>query len=428
MKRLAVSDNKRFLMYEDKTPFFWLADTAWEIFHRLDLNQAEEYFKVRAEQSFNVIQAVVLSEFDGLRAPNANGDTPLLKDEKGEYSPELLNEAYFVHIDNIIKLAEKYGIYVALVPTWGDKWNIKWGKGPEIFTPENARVFGKLLGERYKDFDNIVWVMGGDRPIEEPHHLPIIREMAEGVKEGGSTHIMTFHPMGGKSSSEWVHDETWLDFNMIQSGHSNHITKSHEMIEEDYNKTPIKPVVEGECNYEDHIISFRPENGYFDDTDVRRASYYAVFAGSLGVTYGHHSVWSMIKDEDEVENNPKNDVPYYFLMSMEQALSRPGANQMKHLKNLIESVDFFSRKPAQERLAVNYEGALHQVATEGDGYLMVYCPWGLPCRIASLPDNYTAQFMNPKTGEFSPARKTGDNTFARTVRGRAEDYVLVITY
>ena len=34
--RLKVSENQRFLVHEDGTPFFYLGDTAWELLHRRD--------------------------------------------------------------------------------------------------------------------------------------------------------------------------------------------------------------------------------------------------------------------------------------------------------------------------------------------------------------------------------------------------------
>ena len=74
---LKVSDNKRFLVDEDGRPFFYLGDTAWELFHRLTLEEARYYLNDRATKHFTVIQAVVLAEIDGLHVPNMNGDTPL---------------------------------------------------------------------------------------------------------------------------------------------------------------------------------------------------------------------------------------------------------------------------------------------------------------------------------------------------------------
>ena len=38
--RLAVSANKRFLVTADGKPFFWLGDTAWELFHRTTREEA----------------------------------------------------------------------------------------------------------------------------------------------------------------------------------------------------------------------------------------------------------------------------------------------------------------------------------------------------------------------------------------------------
>ena len=53
--------------------------------------------------------------------------------------------------------ANSLGLYVGLLPTWGDKWNKKWGVGPEIFTPANAEAYGALarraLQGRRRDLD-----------------------------------------------------------------------------------------------------------------------------------------------------------------------------------------------------------------------------------------------------------------------------------
>src|SRR5687768_5232210 len=70
VSQLKVSENKRFLVTADGKPFFWLGDTAWELFHRLTREEAEKYLKNRADKGFTVIQAVVLAELDGLHDPN----------------------------------------------------------------------------------------------------------------------------------------------------------------------------------------------------------------------------------------------------------------------------------------------------------------------------------------------------------------------
>src|SRR5262245_36221455 len=154
---LKVSDNRRFLIHDDGSPFFYLGDTAWELFHRLTMDEAERYLKDRAAKGFTVIQAVALAEIDGLHTPNMRGDLPLIDDD-----PRRPNEAYFAHIDAVVETAAGLGLYVGMLPTWGDKWNQKWGVGPEIFTPENARAYGLWLGKRYADAP-LIWILGGDR-------------------------------------------------------------------------------------------------------------------------------------------------------------------------------------------------------------------------------------------------------------------------
>ncbi|MBM3887571.1 MAG: DUF4038 domain-containing protein [Verrucomicrobia bacterium] len=212
--RLKVSDNKRFLVHEDNRPFFYLGDTAWELFHCLTREEADLYLRTRAEQTFTVIQAVVLAEFDGLRMPNAYGHVPLRNDD-----PTQPVEEYFQHVDWITRRANELGLWVGMLPTWGDKWSKRWGKGPLIFTPQNARAYGEWLARRYRDA-KITWILGGDRAIENDGQREIIRAMAAGLRAGdGGAHLITYHPSGGKHSADMVHDEPWLDFNMIQSGH-----------------------------------------------------------------------------------------------------------------------------------------------------------------------------------------------------------------
>ena len=78
MDKLRVSDNKRFLVKDSGAPFFYLGDTAWELFHRLNREEADLYLENRAAKGFTVIQAVVLAELDGLKVPNPYGEVPLI--------------------------------------------------------------------------------------------------------------------------------------------------------------------------------------------------------------------------------------------------------------------------------------------------------------------------------------------------------------
>lgn len=241
--QLRVSDNRRFLTFADGTPFFYLGDTAWELFHRLSRAEAEFYLRDRAAKRFTVIQALVLAEMGGLTAPNPAGELPLVDND-----PTRPNLAYFDHVDAVIETAASLGLYVGMLPTWGDKWNRKWGQGPEIFRPENARRYGQFLGRRYRD-QPIIWILGGDRPVETEGHREIVRVMAGGLREAdGGEHLITFHPGGGHTSAEDFHAEGWLDFNMWQTGHDRN-RDVYACIAADYARTPTKPCMDAEPGY-----------------------------------------------------------------------------------------------------------------------------------------------------------------------------------
>ena len=373
LPHIQVHPSGRTLMTEAGTPFFWLGDTAWELFHRLMLGEAEHYLSRRAAQGFTLIQAVALAEFDGLRAPNANGDLALVNDD-----PSRPNEPYFAHVDAIVRLAAAHGLYIGLLPTWGDKVTTQRGAGQAVFTPASARQYGEWLGRRYAGDSNIIWILGGDRlPVHaDGDDRPTWRAMAEGIVAGlGRRPLMTYHIAGGMvSTSRDLHAESWLDIHTMQSGHgSGHDTPVWEAVAHDYALEPARPVIDLEPNYEDHPVdpwpTWDPARGYFREDDVRRQIYRAVFAGACGSTYGHHAVWQFC--------GPRLAPINYADRYWHEAVERPAASQLIHLRRLIESRPFFARVPDQSVIAGEVgAGAAHMRACRaGDGsYAMVYVP------------------------------------------------------
>lgn len=436
VQKLRISDNGRFLIRADGSPFFWLGDTAWNLFHKLSRSDAEAYLKTRAEQKFNVIQVAALAEPDGVRTGNHYGRRPLKCNGDGHFDPGLSDTdegySYWDHVDHVIRTASTLGLYVAFLPTWGDKFNQLSGKGPEIFTKDNAYVYGSWLGQRYKNDDNVIWVLGGDRPLQNRRHFDIIEGLANGLKDGGEgTCLMTFHPKGSASSSYHLHEENWLDFNMVQSGHGDGERDNYRLIEEDYTRSPIKPVLDAEPCYEDFPRGFQSERGYFDDADVRKAAYYAVFAGAFGHTYGHQSVWAMsdgMYDSFEMKGQGS-----FFIMDWKTALDRPGARQMRHLKKLMESLDSpLDRVPDQELIADNWKGSNYMAATRGETYALIYCPSGLYVRVVMgriAGSQVMASWYRPATGEWfgiGMFNNQGTVTFTAPSSGRGQDWVLFL--
>jgi hypothetical protein len=428
--KLMVSENHRFLVFEDGTPFFYLGDTAWELFHRLSKVEAEKYLENRREKGFTVIQAVALAELDGLNVPNAEGEKPLMDND-----PAKPNEKYFAHVDWVIKKAEEKGIFIGLLPTWGDKWNNKWSEGPEIFTPGNAKIYGEFLGNRYKNSPNIIWILGGDRPVESDVQRQIVIEMAKGIKEGdGGNHLISFHPSGGSGSAQYFHDESWLDFNMRQNGHSTSYTERYYMTLEDYNRKPAKPVMDAEPLYEDHPINFQPDkNGHSVAADVRRPMYWDLFCGAFGHTYGHHSVWQMYSPDKQPVNRPL--MPWY------EAIDQPGAGQMIYGRMLMESRPFLTRIPDNSIIvtdnfpsSVPGAGAYSFAATRDlqGTYAMVYVPAGRKFTVRMdviKGKNVHAWWYNPRNGEADRIGKfinEGTQTFSTPTPGESLDWILVL--
>jgi hypothetical protein len=210
---LQISANKRFLVSTDGKPFFYLGDTAWELFHRLNREEATLYLEDRARKGFTVIQAVALAELDGLNDPNPYGHRPLVENDPTRPDvKEGPDNDYWDHVDFIVKKANSLGLYVGFLPTWGDKWHLRQGQTP-IFTAENAAIYGEWLGRRYRD-GGLLWILGGDRLVANDLQREILRNMAAGIRKGdGGTHLVTFHPSGGAGSAEPFHSEEWLNFN-----------------------------------------------------------------------------------------------------------------------------------------------------------------------------------------------------------------------
>jgi hypothetical protein len=245
---------------------------------------------------------------------------------------------------------------------------------------------------------------------------------------------MTLHPPGGNGSSTWFHNEEWLDFNMRQNGHAAEFTGRYDNTRKDYDRTPVKPVIDGEPIYEDHPVSFDAKKfGHSLAADVRRPLYWDLFGGAFGHTYGHHSVWQMWSPGKAPINNP--------LMPWSDAISQPGAGQMQHARHLLESRPFLTRIPddsiiVQDRVATAVPGAgRYRFAATRDSagsYAMVYVPVGRPFKVRTEVlqcNRVKAWWFNPRDGTATPI-----GTFARGVekefvspdKGETVDWVLVL--
>lgn len=94
-------------------------------------------------------------------------------------------------------------MYFGMLPTWGDKFNKKWGVGPEVFTVKNAEDFGLFLGDRYKN-SPIIWILGGDRNPDSADDMPITEARARtSCKTQLRLYVREFSINSSKTDSRW---------------------------------------------------------------------------------------------------------------------------------------------------------------------------------------------------------------------------------
>lgn len=432
---LRVSEDGRFLEHEDGAPFFWMGDTAWQMFAKLDGEEAGRFLADRAAKRFNVIQAQLVSW--NVSMPNANGAPPFVDGD-----PDRPNEAYWKHADAIIDRAASLGLYMALLPAWanGHIEKSKHRKEPPTFTdPESARRYGQFVGGRYASTKHLFWILGGDvRPTQHE----INDALAEGLHEGAGEprrFLMSYHPPGGTfrppatSSGEFYHEKPWLDFNMIQSGHR-FGNRNYERIAEDYARTPVKPTFDSEPCYERHPALHNFENGQFESWHLRRRGYWSVLAGAFGYTYGGNGIWQMDKPGWIQKESHHN----YFWY---EAIHHEGAGQMKYLRGLFESRP---RLVPDQAIVVSDQGTDDdrvQAARSADrDTWIVYITDGHPVELdlSQMPAaRVNAWWMNPRNGQlYSEPGKMSDEPGALSagrqtvtppgVQGLNNDWVLVM--
>ncbi len=433
LPRLKLSENHRYLMTEDDDPFFWLGDTGWLLFNKLDREEAEKYLDDRKSKGFNVIQVMVLHQ---LKTANIYGDSVLVKGNvaqpritEGQTFGKSTEYDYWDHVDYIIKLAQERSIYMALVPVWGS--NIRSGK----VTTEQAHTYATWLAQRYTDRSNVIWLNGGDTRGDQ--NTEIWDTIGKCLRENAPGHLITFHPFGRTKSSMWFHNADWLDFNMFQSGHRRYDQDDTELaygqdnwkyVRDDYALTPIKPTLDGEPSYEGIPQGLHdPSQPYWNANDVRRYAYWSVFAGGCGFTYGHNAIMQMHKPGDK---EPSYGVRIYW----DEALNAPGAQQIWYLKKLMLSKPYFDRIPDQSLIAnKNGERYDYQVATRGEHYAFIYTYNGREINVQMgkiTGEQINASWFNPRNGKKKTVGKF-DNTRIKKFdppgkKSDGNDWVLIL--
>lgn len=423
---LQVSENNRYLQ-NGTTPFFWLGDTAWLLFQQCSKEEAYIYLKNRKEKGYNVIQATLIHSMPG------EYHSSLARVQRDVTSKE-----YWDHCVEIVKIAEELGLYMALLPTWGSI--VKQG----ILTMDNVDRYADYLASRFKDSPNVLWLLGGD--IKGQDYIELYRHFGLKMKAFMPDKLVGFHPFGRTSSSLWFHNEEWLDFNMYQSGHRRYdqgLLNQWDDVEEEFygednwkyvdrdlSYTTIKPTLDGEPSYEWIPQGLHdPKEPYWQAWHVRRYAYWSVFQGAMGHTYGDNAIMQFYNNLEEKGN-------YGVIETWQDSMHHEGGSHMKHLVDLMTSVDFMSGRPAEELLLSGQKEKHDRVSVfAGSNYIFCYTYSGNEftldlSKYIDADKTMHAYWFDPTSGVYSYYKPIiGTTSFeAKPVKRFAghNDWVLVI--
>src|SRR5580765_2588393 len=293
---IRVSENGRYFIDGEGKPFYFLADTQWELFRRYSLDDAKLILENRKAKGFTVVMVMLTGVGPGTE-PNLAGERPWLNND-----PTSPNPAYFVHVDAVLKLARENNLQL-LIGIYHQTYGAR-------MTLNNARQWAAWVASRYRDVPNILWTL---YPKANDSSRALVARLAEGIQEGDrGKHLVSMHPDPSPASSSFMHAEPWLSFNSIQVWKDLHLI--YPMTLEDYGKSPTKPATMLEGVYEKG-----EEYGYpITPLLVRQEAYYTCLAGGFH-GYGHNDSWRV---------KP----------AWRAALDDPGARQMTILKTVFTAL------------------------------------------------------------------------------------------
>jgi len=315
---LRIQDSGRYFETPDGTPWFWLADTSWSMCTDYTPEETRAYLMKRAQTGFSLVQISPI--FDG-GTMTERGDNPNRNTEGFQpwidHDPLRPVEEFWQNVDATVRLARELGLYVGLLPAWGS-----YVVNTKMITRSNGRAYGRWLGRRYRNEPNIIWIVGGDRKLVDERETWC--EIARGLAEGdGGAHLITFHPGCEEHSTSFgFHQEPWLAMNMVQTWKD--YINIPGYVAEGYQLMPPKPVILAEGAYEDGPEYSQP----ITPLVIRKQAWWSYLSGGFH-TYGHGDMW---------KKNP----------TWEKSLRSEGTRNIRVLRDLFDSLDWWNLVPAQE--------------------------------------------------------------------------------
>lgn len=292
-------------------PVFITGEAAWSLIAQLSDADVESYFTDRAKRGFNAIIVNLIEHMYADHAPaNHSGDLPFTGEP---FSTP--NEAYFAHADRVLSRASAHGITVFLFPAYlgygshdCNGKNEGWGTAMENASVDVLRVWGEYVGNRYKSFPNIIYVIGCDADPRtcSPSLVSKLNAVAAGIKSVDSVHLMTADNAGQQSSLDVWSGYPWLDVSFMYG--ASDVGK----LNSEFSRSDFLPFFQGEDAYEGEHSTI--------PVALRTRQYWSVLSGAyLGSFFGNNPIWCFS------ETNPASIVPCQKNVTWQSQLDSPGS-------------------------------------------------------------------------------------------------------
>lgn len=420
-----VAASGTYLEHADRTPFFWMADTGWNAALKATPDEWADYLEERARQGFTAVQWVTTQ---WRAAPT--GDR---QDEPAFTGLDRIqvNTPFFQRLDGRVAALDRAGLLNVPVLLWA----IGSGADPDVnpghSLPEDQAIrLAQYMVARWQGYSS-AWILAGDGDYRGSRS-DRWKRIGRAVFDGSPHAPALMHPGG----MHWVvpefRDETWIDVYGYQSGHGDDeralrwITGGPPA--QQWAVPPVRPFINLEPPYEHHLAYQSGEP--ISAAAVRRAVYWSLLATpTAGVSYGGHGVWGWDDGTGPPTDHPRSGTP----LPWREAIVMPGAEQMKYVAGIFSAIDYWRLRPAP-RLLVDQPGRadagrfISVAAAPGGDLLLAYTPVEpeVVLRTDGVPEG-AAIWMNPRTGDRTPAAAVVKKDETHFTAPGAEDWLLVVS-
>jgi Protein of unknown function (DUF4038)/Putative collagen-binding domain of a collagenase len=383
-----------------------VGDAAWSAIAQLSITDMDTYLADRASRGFNCVLVNLFEHYFSTNAPNnIDNDSPFT----GTVFQSGLGSNYMTRADYFITKAQSLGIYVLFdisylgYPGTEEGWDTEIGAA----STGQMQTIGEALGQRYVDYDNIIWVIGGDNV--NTGFMTKLAALANGVLNYDTRHFFTTHEHSPEVASTNNGSQSWFGINNMYDQYPT----APSIMDDAYAYSPTLPFFQIEGWYEnEHSTTAQ---------NLRAEEYWAILEGSCGFIFGNSPIWKFAYDGGD----------------WGAALSSQGSQDQARMGTFFNSLVWQTLAP---------DSISHNVLTAGygtrgsedfapcgyaaDGNLaVIYMPSNRTMTIdmSKFSGTITARWFDPTDGSYvadaaSPLSNTGTHNFSRSGANSSGDH------